>query len=190
MKNYKYITNIMKRLSERINNNMKSYKDLKEHWSKFTINGKKLDVPEYIETISGEKIELVDSDLVPIYDPVYGIVWCYMLGDDFVDVNGVRFNKRTTGAMLVSDLPENKLPENKNKSPKEETVENNNGVYLTVDEDGTEVMWAEKPSKIKGIWNIKDPKFNGSFIDLPKGTIKKLIGKKLTYKNSVYYYKG
>lgn len=81
------------------------------------------------------------------------------------------------------------------KKEKEETLNGINsdfGVYLTVDKDGTEIMWVEKPQKMKtqGIWNIKSPLYNDSFIALPAGTIKKLTGKDIVWEDTPYYYDG
>lgn len=52
--------------------------------------------------------------------------------------------------------------------------------YLTVDSDGTEKIFEYYPKKLKLIWftlNIDDP----MCIYLPKGTIKKITGKDLTF---------
>lgn len=52
--------------------------------------------------------------------------------------------------------------------------------YVAVDENETEWIYSEKPKRKEpaGRWFIDD-----DFIDLPKGTIEKLIGKKLTWKD-------
>lgn len=62
-----------------------------------------------------------------------------------------------------------------------------NGPFVCVDKDGTEVMFESCPIREvnrHGYWTLGttgDPRDN--FIILPKGTIEKLIGKKLTWKN-------
>lgn len=52
--------------------------------------------------------------------------------------------------------------------------------WLAVDKNGTECLFSHKPSR--GLeyykWRIM---VNGTFIELPKGSIKKLIGKELTW---------
>lgn len=60
--------------------------------------------------------------------------------------------------------------------------------WLAVDKDGTEVIYSIKPirgtNKIKNnkdIWVL--PSISAHYIYLPKGSIKKLIGKDLTWRN-------
>ena len=57
-------------------------------------------------------------------------------------------------------------------------------VWITVDKDGTECVFTHKPKRgIKsGEWLIATYDTYGStFIELPKGSIEKLIGKELTW---------
>ena len=65
-----------------------------------------------------------------------------------------------------------------------------NGPYVCVDRDGTEVIFESCPIRDvnrKGYWTLAttgDPRDN--CIILPQGTIKRLIGKELTWKNKPY----
>lgn len=58
--------------------------------------------------------------------------------------------------------------------------------WLAVDEDGKESIFANRPKRDKGMWwdiqNIGSIDFD-SEIPLPKGSIKKLIGRDLTWKD-------
>jgi hypothetical protein len=61
--------------------------------------------------------------------------------------------------------------------------------YLCVDEDGQEMIFDNKPyrdtSSVGGYWNrYKEGDFCN--VDLPKGAIKKLIGKDLTWEDEPY----
>lgn len=61
--------------------------------------------------------------------------------------------------------------------------------YLCVDEDGQEMIFDNKPyrdtSSVGGYWNrCKEGDFCN--VDLPKGTIKELIGKDLTWEDEPY----
>ena len=61
--------------------------------------------------------------------------------------------------------------------------------YLAVDKDGTEVIFRLKPIRYRdSMWfydNINDCGFDGleGCVNLPKGTIKKIIGKNITWDN-------
>ena len=48
--------------------------------------------------------------------------------------------------------------------------------WLAVDKDGLEAIYEEKPKRVRDcIWTLSN------FICLPKGSIKKLIGRELTW---------
>lgn len=52
--------------------------------------------------------------------------------------------------------------------------------YVAVDGDtGNECIYDKKPKRCLGFWKTE----NGVYVDLPKGTIEKLIGKKLTWED-------
>lgn len=63
--------------------------------------------------------------------------------------------------------------------------------WLAINEDGTELIYKSRPTRMKnsGIWIGKFISSNGfdemfeEPIELPVGTIKKLIGKELTWKD-------
>ena len=58
--------------------------------------------------------------------------------------------------------------------------------WLTVDSDGSEYIYSEKPRRYKNCWDMaydEDGYPIGSMVLLPKGTIKKLIGKDLTWED-------
>lgn len=64
--------------------------------------------------------------------------------------------------------------------------------YLAVDEDGTEIIFRDKPlkyNKLPGIWHPLEAKWfpqnpnHEFYVVLPKGTIEKLIGKTLTFED-------
>ena len=63
-------------------------------------------------------------------------------------------------------------------------------VYLAVDKDGTETIFNEVPplKKKAGYWS--SPLNIGDSIELPKGTIKKLTGKDLTFEDGYRTYTG
>lgn len=50
--------------------------------------------------------------------------------------------------------------------------------WVAVDKDGTELIFNNEPSREDYVW--VDPHWE-EFIKLPKGTIKKLIGRELTW---------
>lgn len=57
--------------------------------------------------------------------------------------------------------------------------------WLAVDEDGTETVYRDKPVKFQkphynGIWSPEDCDHE-FYVELPKGTIERLIGKVLTF---------
>ena len=61
--------------------------------------------------------------------------------------------------------------------------------YLAVDEDGTENIFEFKPIRCDDYWwaQINQESFNRStYIELPSGTIEKIIGSKLTWKDEPY----
>lgn len=62
------------------------------------------------------------------------------------------------------------------------------GPFLCVDRDGTEVMFESCPIREvnrKGYWTLATTgECNDNCIILPQGTIKKLLGKEMTWKNS------
>ena len=63
---------------------------------------------------------------------------------------------------------------------------NNTMVYLAVDKDGTECIFEFAPARFKGeSWYST----SGS-VELPKGTIKKLTGKDLTFDDGYRTYVG
>lgn len=52
-------------------------------------------------------------------------------------------------------------------------------VWLVVDKNGTECVFTVKPTRSPyGTWRVY---CFGNYIELPKGSIKKLIGKELTW---------
>lgn len=64
------------------------------------------------------------------------------------------------------------------------------GPWLCVDKDGTELVFESKPirdANRRRYWTlctVHAP--NENFVELPKGTIQKIIGKKLTWKDEPY----
>lgn len=53
--------------------------------------------------------------------------------------------------------------------------------WLTVDKNGEETIYEEAPIRDDGFW---DPSFHDpSFVELPKGSIAKLIGRELTWED-------
>lgn len=61
--------------------------------------------------------------------------------------------------------------------------------WLCIDEDGQEMIFDNKPyrdtSSVGGYWN-RNKEEDYCNVDLPKGTIKKLIGKDLTWEDEPY----
>ena len=59
--------------------------------------------------------------------------------------------------------------------------------YFAVDSDGTEVCFNDKPVRSDNgldVWNVPEDIYNDTNnVCLPKGTIKKLTGKQLTWKD-------
>ena len=54
--------------------------------------------------------------------------------------------------------------------------------YVAVDKDGTECIYVTQPLRDDNVWIINDCWIgDGSYVILPKGTIKKLIGRELTW---------
>ena len=53
--------------------------------------------------------------------------------------------------------------------------------YVAVDKNGQEVITESKPFREVTIWQTDDGTNNS--VDLPKGSIEKLIGKKLTWED-------
>lgn len=56
-----------------------------------------------------------------------------------------------------------------------------NIVWLAVDEDGFETIHKEKPFRHKGCWQCGEIE-----LTLPKGSIKKLIGKELSWEDEPF----
>ncbi len=55
--------------------------------------------------------------------------------------------------------------------------------YLVVDKDGSEVIFSYPPKRGEEEW-LNDPRIdNSDFVILPKGSIKKLIDKELSWDN-------
>ena len=54
--------------------------------------------------------------------------------------------------------------------------------WLCVDKDGTEVVFSKKPVRATGYWKFPTLGYN-HYVCLPKGSIKKLIGKELNWRN-------
>lgn len=52
--------------------------------------------------------------------------------------------------------------------------------YLAVDKDGTEAIYEDKPFRQGGCWRLY---YEEDYVVLPKGTIKKLIGRELTWED-------
>ena len=65
-------------------------------------------------------------------------------------------------------------------------------VYFFVNKDGTEGCANEIPEKGFNKWKTWKNVYRKSYeiVTLPKGTIEKLIGKKLTWEDEVYEYIG
>ena len=61
---------------------------------------------------------------------------------------------------------------------------------LAVDKDGTEWVWSYRPlrNKYRGVWDAtyNDDDYSYRSIELPKGSIEKLIGRILTWADDPY----
>ena len=55
--------------------------------------------------------------------------------------------------------------------------------WVAVDKDGTEKMYSLKPKRCETMWDEFLEPDNPFAIILPKGIIKKLVGRELTWKN-------
>ena len=55
--------------------------------------------------------------------------------------------------------------------------------WLAVDFDGMEYIFASKPirNKVYNCWQLDDSRLLLDVVDLPKGSIKKLIGRELSF---------
>lgn len=58
-------------------------------------------------------------------------------------------------------------------------------IYLAVDKDGTEWVFGEEPQQMRIIWRA-----GTDTIQLPRGTIKKLTGKDITWESGYIEYVG
>ena len=65
-------------------------------------------------------------------------------------------------------------------------------VYFFVDKDGTEGCANECPARGHKEWNDWESTdgYDCRIIYLPKGTIEKVIGKRLTWEDKPYFYSG
>ena len=65
-----------------------------------------------------------------------------------------------------------------------------NLAYLAVDKDSTEWVWSYCPlrNKYRGVWDApyNDDDYTNRSIELPKGSIEKLIGRTLTWADEPY----
>ena len=64
--------------------------------------------------------------------------------------------------------------------------------WLAVDKDGSECIYSDKPIRFKGIWETsyyEDGDPMEGMVLLPKGTIKKLIGRNLTWEDDPVEFK-
>ena len=61
----------------------------------------------------------------------------------------------------------------------------NDKVWAAVDKDGTEIIFQNKPIKKEGtdVWILSSISWDEQFVELPKGTIKKIIGRDLTWED-------
>lgn len=66
--------------------------------------------------------------------------------------------------------------------------------WVATDKNGEEYLYEEKPSRCYGcIWKAtfrEDQDRNSDFIELPKGSIKKLIGRELSWDDETVELKG
>lgn len=62
--------------------------------------------------------------------------------------------------------------------------------WLAVDKDGTERIYPFEPYRVTDYWTCSMYMFLSGPINLPKGTIKKLIGKEITWEDEAVEFKG
>ena len=62
--------------------------------------------------------------------------------------------------------------------------------WLAVDKDGTERIYPFEPYRVTDYWTCCMYMFLSGPINLPKGTIKKLIGKEITWEDNSVELKG
>ena len=55
--------------------------------------------------------------------------------------------------------------------------------YLAVDADGTEVVFSERPKRFRSVWVSQEKALIDKYIELPRGSIAKLIGRELTWED-------
>lgn len=55
--------------------------------------------------------------------------------------------------------------------------------YLCVDKDGTEVIYDACPKRGETIWRPMRRLYSSQYVELPKGTIAKLIGREMTWED-------
>lgn len=55
--------------------------------------------------------------------------------------------------------------------------------WLAVDKNGEEVIFGGLPLRGKEAWNVDYDNFNTSYIDLPIGTIEKILNRKITWED-------
>jgi len=60
-------------------------------------------------------------------------------------------------------------------------------VWLAVDKDGRESLFVNCPERVFSVWDIDN---TNQFVDVPSGTIEKLIGRKLTWEDEPVEYEG
>ena len=65
------------------------------------------------------------------------------------------------------------------------------GAWLAVDYDGFEYIFASKPIRCKGSksWQVDYDRMLFDVVCLPKGSIKKLIGRELTWDDDAFEFK-
>ena len=54
--------------------------------------------------------------------------------------------------------------------------------YLACDKDGQEVIFTERPRRFRSVW-IEKEKTKNKYVELPHGSIAKLIGRELTWED-------
>lgn len=65
--------------------------------------------------------------------------------------------------------------------------------WVAVDKDGYEFIYEDKPYRYIACWSIRRREFNGETMNhviLPKGSIKKLIGRELSWSDDPVELKG